>query len=152
MREQFRGNIGCEQKIVSLELPVERLILFDGICVFCNSAVNFVIRRDSEALFHFASLQSELGQQCTEFFSLADLPDTFALIKNGQCFTMTDAVIEISKELSGGWPAIGIFACFPKPFRNFFYVLFGRHRYRLFGKYETCAVPTQDVRDRFLDY
>ena len=76
--------------------------------------------------------------------------DTFLLIKNDQCFVFSGAALEIAKDLTGMWYLFNVFKIIPSPIRDFFYKLFARNRYALFGKKETCMVPTKEVRSRFV--
>jgi len=117
----------------------QQLILFDGVCVFCNRAVNFIIRRDPENHFVFAPIQSPIGQALLTKYDLLDKPDTFALIHQGTCLSMSDAVIAVAKQFPGLWKAVIIFTVVPKFLRDALYCLFGRYRYRLFGKQQSCA-------------
>lgn len=127
------------------------LIIFDGVCNFCNSSVNFIIERDKNNTFAFTPIQSELAQTLMTKYGVTHLGmDTFLLIKNDQCYLRTDAALEITKDLSGYWYLFGAAKIIPRPLRDFFYRVFARQRYRLFGKREVCMMPTAEVRGRFL--
>ena len=128
------------------------IVIFDGVCNFCNGAVKFIIRRDPNALFSFTPMQSESGKRLIEEHNapLIDV-DTFLLVKNGQCFDRTDAALEISRDLTGFWFLFRIFKVLPRSFRDYFYRLFARNRYKLFGRREECMVPSPEVRDRFIE-
>jgi predicted DCC family thiol-disulfide oxidoreductase YuxK len=76
--------------------------------------------------------------------------DTFLLIKDGECFYRTNAAIEIAKDLSGAWPACRAFKIIPRPIRDFFYRLFARNRYRIFGRTESCMLPNKALKSKFL--
>lgn len=126
------------------------IILFDGVCNFCNGTVQFIIKHDKRGIFQFASLQSSIGKELIETKpGLKDL-DSVILIQNGFVKTESTAALQISKKLDG-WPKLFyIFIVIPAPIRNYFYKLFASNRYRLFGKSETCMIPTKEIRDRFL--
>lgn len=127
------------------------IILFDGVCNFCNGAVQFIIKNDKKRLFKFASLQSSFGEQLLiEHPELAKL-DTVILLTNSKIETHSDAALGIVKRLNG-WPKLlYCFIVIPKPIRNFFYKQFAINRYKLFGKSEVCMIPTKEVRERFLN-
>ena len=128
------------------------IVIFDGVCNFCNGAVNFIIKRDPAGRFAFTPMQSATGQELINKYGAALVGfDTFLLVKDGQCFERTDAALEITKDLSGLWHWFRVFKVIPKPFRDYFYRLFARNRYRLFGRRDSCMVPTPDVRERFLE-
>ncbi|MBK8802470.1 MAG: thiol-disulfide oxidoreductase DCC family protein [Fibrobacteres bacterium] len=127
------------------------LILFDGVCPFCNGAVNFILSHDPSGTFVFSPLQSADGKQSLELQGIAsDRLDTLVLIKNGQTFVRSDAVLEIAKDLPGPWCLLRVFRVVPRPLRDLLYRLMARYRYVLFGKRATCRVPSPKDRDRFL--
>lgn len=126
------------------------IILFDGVCNVCNGAVQFIIKHDKQGKFQFASLQSSFGKKLIETNpELKDL-DSVILLQNGIVKTESTAALHISKKLDG-WPKVFyFFIVIPAPIRNYFYQLFASNRYRLFGKSETCMIPSKEIRDRFL--
>jgi predicted DCC family thiol-disulfide oxidoreductase YuxK len=128
------------------------IILFDGVCNFCNGSVNFIIRRDSANRFQFAPLQSEIGQKLLHQYKLdtADV-DSVILIENGAAFTHSTAALKIAGKLDGAWQHLSVFQFVPGNLRDFFYRLFAKNRYRLFGKKDVCMIPTPEMRARFLN-
>ena len=127
------------------------IVVFDGVCNFCNGAVNFIIKRDREGVFAFTPMQSDLAQELMEKYQIYNVGiDTFLLIKNDQCFIFSDAALEITKDLSGFWYFFNVFKLVPRSFRDFFYRLFARNRYALFGRQKECMTPTEDVKSRFI--
>ena len=127
------------------------IVIFDGVCNFCNGAVNFIIKRDPKGIFAFTPMQTELAHELMQKHQISNVGiDTFLLIKNGQCFVFSNAALEISKDLTGFWCMFRIFKFVPSTIRDFFYKMFARNRYTLFGKQEICMVPTQEVRARFV--
>ena len=127
------------------------VIIFDGVCNFCNGAVNFIIKRDHSNKFVFAPMQSPIAHKLINDFGADKVGfDTFLLIKDGQCFYRTDAAFEITKDLSGYWYWFQVFRFLPRPIRDYFYRLFARNRYSIFGKTEQCMVPTSELKNKFL--
>ena len=126
------------------------IILFDGVCNFCNGSVNFIIERDKKNYFKFAPLQSEIGQTFIEKFDLSAI-DSIILIENDEAFTHSTAALKIAKNLGGIWAWFYVFVIVPRFLRDFFYKLFAKYRYKLFGKQEACMLPTPEVRARFLN-
>lgn len=127
------------------------IVLFDGVCNFCNGTVNFIIRRDRKDNFRFATLQSETGQKLLRQYDLnAPGIDSVVLIENGKAFTHSTAALKIARQLGGAWQFFSIFQFVPRPARDFFYRLFARNRYHLFGKREFCMMPTPEIKARFL--
>lgn len=127
------------------------IILFDGVCNFCNSSINFVIENDKRNLFKFAPLQSEIGQQLLAEHNIDSVEtDSVILIENGKAYTHSTAALQIAKNLGGIWSLGYIFIILPKSIRDFFYKLFAKNRYRLFGKKDACMMPTPEIRAKFL--
>jgi predicted DCC family thiol-disulfide oxidoreductase YuxK len=127
------------------------IVIFDGVCNFCNWAVNFIIKRDPEAKFVFTPMQSELAKDLMLKYQIDNVGvDTFLLIKDGRCFIFSSAALEITKDLSGVWYLFLVFKIVPAKIRDYFYKVFARNRYKLFGRKTTCMVPTSDLRSRFI--
>ncbi|MCX6160803.1 MAG: thiol-disulfide oxidoreductase DCC family protein [Ignavibacteriae bacterium] len=127
------------------------LILFDGVCNFCNSSVNFVIDRDKENIFKFASLQSDTGQKILRDNNLPlNEFNTFLLMERGLLYTKSTAAIKVTRYLGGAWKLLYVFIIIPPVIRNFFYDLIARNRYKWFGKKDSCRIPTPEERAKFL--
>lgn len=127
------------------------IVLFDGVCNFCNGAVNWVIERDTADYFKFAALQSSAGAELTEQYSIDRLEtDSVVLIENEKVYTYSTAALRIARKLNGIWSWTYIFIVIPKPVRDILYKLFAKYRYSLFGKREQCMLPTPELRSRFL--
>lgn len=138
-----------------IESLPERVIIFDGVCNFCNGSVKFIIKRDPQNHFAFTPAQSQVAKDLialhqNNFPGVRLGVDTFFLIKTERSYIYSDAAIEIASELTGFWPLLKILKFVPRPIRDFFYRLFARHRYKLFGKMDLCNVPTADIRSRFI--
>lgn len=127
------------------------VIIFDGICNFCNGAVNFIIKRDPKGVFVFTPMQSDIAKNLIAQYEAPKIGyDTFLLIKNGSCYYRTDAAFEITKDLTGFWYLFRLFKIFPRVIRDFFYRLFARNRYAIFGRKKQCMVPNEALKNRFL--
>ena len=127
------------------------IILFDGVCNFCNRTINIILKYDKDAYFQFAPSQSNAAMGIMQQFGLEQQAITSViLIDNEKVYTKTDAVIQIANRLSG-WPKIVRFIKFiPKPIRDFAYDLIAKNRYALFGKRASCRIPDASIQDRFL--
>jgi predicted DCC family thiol-disulfide oxidoreductase YuxK len=126
------------------------LILFDGVCNFCSASVNFVIKNDSQNRYQFASLQSDYGQALLTQHHLNNYDlNTVFLISNGKLYSKSEAVLQIARHLRG-WSWIAWFRWVPLFIRNTLYDLVARNRYRIFGKANTCHIPTAAQKNRFI--
>jgi len=128
------------------------IVLFDGVCNFCNGAVNFIIAHDPKGIYTFASLQSTYAHELlkSQGITLTEPYDTFLVYAHGKLYDKSDAALYVARNLSGFWRYLSYFKIIPKSVRDFFYSLIARNRYKLFGKKESCMLPSSEVRGRFL--
>jgi len=131
---------------------MERLnILFDGVCNLCSGFVVFTIKRDPDAKFKFASLQSNEGGNLQKEFGIdPDNIKTIVLVENDNYYLKSDAVLRIFKHLDSMWFILYYLIYIPRPIRNFVYDLVAKNRYRWFGKKDVCMLPTPELKKRFL--
>ena len=128
------------------------VLLFDGVCNLCNSSVQFVLKRDKRKYFKFAALQSDVGQELLKQFDLPTNDFTsFVLIEGDKIYLKSTAALQVAKRLGGGWSFLFLFIIIPSPIRDFLYNLIAKNRYKMFGKRESCMLPTPDFKERFLD-
>ena len=126
------------------------LIIYDGVCNFCNGAVSFIIKRDKSERFIFSPMQSDYAQAIIREKSVETVGvDTFMLVKNGQVYLWSDAALEITRDLTGFWSLFRVFSILPSGFRDVFYKLFARNRIRLFGGTNNCQMPDKHLLSRF---
>ncbi|MEQ1923973.1 MAG: thiol-disulfide oxidoreductase DCC family protein [Pyrinomonadaceae bacterium] len=126
------------------------IVLFDGVCNFCNGAVNFIIRHDREKKFKFTPLQSEPGQELRAKFNIGEDVDSIILIEDDKAYLHSTAGLRVARGLGGIWSLGYAFIVVPAFIRDWAYKLFAKYRYRLFGRQDACMLPTPDVRERFL--
>lgn len=130
----------------------DRLILFDGVCNLCNASVNFVIDRDPQALFSFASLQSEVGQLLLKHDGRPENSlESVMLWQDGRLYRKSRAALEIARQLNGAWPVLYAFIVIPPFIRDFVYGLIAANRYRWFGRMDQCRLPEPGVKKRFVE-
>ncbi len=142
---------------------MDAVVLFDGVCNFCDASVNFIIRHDKAGYFKFAPLQSDEGRRLANKYGLESATaepdasesdivpiDSVILVENGRAFTHSTAALKISRRLGAPWSWMYALVVVPRPVRDWGYKLFAKYRYRLFGKKDQCMLPTPDVRARFL--
>lgn len=137
------------------------VVLFDGVCNFCDSSVNFIIERDRDGYFKFAPLQSDAGQALADEYGFVSKVsdadgtgkhpiDSVVLIEDGRAYTHSSAALGIARRMEGPLSWMYALIVIPRPVRDCFYQLFARYRYRLFGKKDQCMMPTPELRARFL--
>jgi predicted DCC family thiol-disulfide oxidoreductase YuxK len=129
----------------------QQIILFDGVCNLCNFWVNFIIDRDNKDVFKFAALQSEKGQELLERFQIdRNSPDTIMLVEDEIIYTKSTAAFKISRSLKGIWKYFSLMIFIPKPIRDFIYTIVAKNRYKFFGKRDTCRLPSELEKRKFL--
>ena len=137
------------------DTPIDHrpIIFFDGVCNLCNGAVRFIIRRDPDSYFRFATLQSAYARKFLSEMGYHEFSemDSIILIKEGNIFVKSDAALGIARHLSGIWPALYGLRIFPRYLRNFVYDLVANNRYKWFGKKDACMIPTPEIRSRFIE-
>ena len=127
------------------------VVLFDGVCNFCEGSVRFIIDRDPQGMFRFASLQSETGLRLArEHGGDASELNTMMLIQEGKLYKRSGAALRIARGLRFPWFLAWAFIVVPPFIRDALYGIVARNRYRWFGKKETCMIPTPEIRERFL--
>ena len=133
------------------------LILYDGVCGLCNRFNAFVLPRDPHGLFHFAPIQSEMGRsQLLKFGRNPEVLDTFYVVadyRSGapRLLTKARAALFVARQLGGVCHLAAILGGLPDPLLNSVYNLIARHRYRIFGRYDTCPMPKAEYKTRFID-
>ena len=126
------------------------LILFDGVCMFCSRWVRFVIDRDPEVRFRFVAIQSEAGRERAARFGIdPEVPQTSAVVWGGRILFKSDAALTVLGQLAATRPLAPL-KLVPRWMRDPVYDLIARNRYAIFGRTETCMVPSAEDRARFV--
>lgn len=136
----------------------QHLLLYDGVCGLCHHLVQFVLARDPGGVFDFAPLQSETGrvavvreggdpEALTSFYVVRDYRTGHArsLVKGR-------AALFLGHALGWPWRAVGVFGVLPTAVLDWGYDVVGRYRYRVFGRFEQCALPRPEQRKHFVDF
>jgi predicted DCC family thiol-disulfide oxidoreductase YuxK len=127
------------------------VILFDGVCKLCNAWSQFIIKYDDQKRFKLCSVQSLEGQQILEYFNMpTDNFDTMLYVEGNRSFDKSDAFLTVVNKLGFPWRILYVFKIIPTGIRNWLYDRIALNRYSLFGKYDSCLIPTKENDDRFL--
>ncbi len=138
------------------ETASKPIVLYDGVCGLCNLLNQFLLIRDPRDRFRFASLQSEFARALLQRHgaNAADLNTVYVVVNYGQpdeqLLARSDAILQVLHELGGVWSILTIGKVLPRSLRNALYDVVARNRYRVFGKYETCMLPQERHRHKFL--
>lgn len=132
------------------------VLLYDGVCGFCNGTVQLIIRHDRTKTMQFAALQSSFAASLMERHPFLKEVDSLILVKNAgtaseSLHIRSNGALAVAHYLGGWWRLFLAARIFPLPFRDAVYDLIARHRYRFFGRYDSCLLPPPEVRSRFIE-
>jgi predicted DCC family thiol-disulfide oxidoreductase YuxK len=134
-----------------LNIGEKEIVIFDGFCNFCSGSALFIMRRDPSFRFRFAASQSPAGQRILQEYGITELArHSIVLIRKGRVYRRSGAALRIARGMKGLWPLLYGLIMIPPFIRDFFYGLFARYRYRLYGVRDSCFVPGPEIRERFL--
>jgi predicted DCC family thiol-disulfide oxidoreductase YuxK len=130
------------------------VLLYDGVCGFCNWSVQFVLARDPRGVMRFSPLQSDFGEALRSRHPELREVDSVVFLETDETgeryFVRSAAALRVASYLGGVWKLALLAYAIPRPIRDYLYDLFARNRYRFFGKQESCMLPSHDVRGRFI--
>ena len=134
------------------QIKHSKIILFDGICNLCNSSVIFILQREKEPVFRFASIQSEVGKELLQWCGLPqEYSQAIVLIDHGRIYLGSTAALKIGQTLRYPWSILAsVGLIIPKLIRDWVYNQIAVNRYQWFGKRDVCMIPTENLKSRFL--
>lgn len=136
---------------ITLSPTAHSTVVIDGICVFCNAAARFIIRRDPRGKFKFCHFQSLTGRALlAENGCDPECMDSLVLIDHNGVSFKSDAALRIVASLRFPWPLLRVLSVLPRGFRDYFYDGFAARRYRWFGQSDQCIVPDAGLKSRFV--
>jgi predicted DCC family thiol-disulfide oxidoreductase YuxK len=124
----------------------EHIIIFDGICGFCNKSLDTLIKLDEEKLFKYSSLQGEFVKK----LDLKKGIESIVLYEEGNLYYKSTAILKILRSLGGVWIFTNIFYIIPTFIRDYIYDVIAKYRYNIFGKMESCRMPNKEELNLFL--
>jgi len=131
------------------------VLLYDGVCGFCNKSVQLILDHDRRGEMRFAALQSDYGRAVIARHPELRSVDSVVFVEQGpggeRTYMRSEAALKVAAYLGGFWRVFLAAKILPRVVRDYLYDLFARHRYRVFGKYDSCMLPPPEVRSRFLD-
>lgn len=128
------------------------IVLFDGECRFCNGTVGFIVDRDPKGVFRFLPLQSPMAADLLERSGLPTRDfDTVVLVEGERAYVRSTAILRIARRLRWPWPIVSALLVIPRFLRDAAYRFVAKRRFRWFGREDRCVVPSEPLRQRFLD-
>lgn len=144
--ETYHGKITLKDP-----LPIgKNVIFFDGVCGLCNRFVDFVMSIDDDNEFLFSPLQGEFAKRVLPIEYTRDMKSVVLLKNSGDLYNQSNAVIEILGEIGGIWSLAKVANILPQGILDKAYDLVAENRYNMFGKRETCRIPTPEERSKFI--
>jgi predicted DCC family thiol-disulfide oxidoreductase YuxK len=130
---------------------IRPLVVFDGVCVLCSGFVRMVVRLDRRCRFRFATAQSPFGEALFKKYGLrTDRYETNLVILDGAGFTRLDSFVAVMAELGWPWRAAKALLVLRRPLRDWLYDRIAKNRYALFGKKDSCDIPSAEMRERLI--
>lgn len=126
------------------------VVIYDGICGFCNAFIQFILDRKPSKKLKFVSFQSELGMQIVEAYQLSNDLSTIIVIENTKLFLKSRGFFVILKYIESNYKALHYFKIIPRIITDFFYDIIAKNRYLLMGKVEQCRLLSKKERAYFL--
>jgi predicted DCC family thiol-disulfide oxidoreductase YuxK len=130
------------------------VLLYDGLCGFCDASVRFLLRRDRTGQIRYAPLQGEFARGVIARHPELTAVDALILVEQGpqgeRCWIRSDAVLRVVPLLGGGWRLVSLLRGVPRPLRDTFYAAFARVRHRVSRQRADCRIPEDSERSRFL--
>ena len=117
------------------------LVQFDGMCMLCSRAVRLILKADRKRKFVFQALQNSGEDKDFE---------TIIVIDNRSTYEYFDAILKIGNELGGVYRTVAIFKLLPQKWRYSLYIWVARNRFSWFGKRESCYLPSEEEKARFI--
>ena len=133
------------------------VLLYDGLCRFCDGTVQFILKHDRRGTLRFATLQGDFARDVIARHPEVAGVDSLVLVEQNDAsgrervFVRSEGALRVARYLGGAWHLTRIVAIVTRFLRDWAYDAFARIRYRLFGKYESCPIPTPEQRARFID-
>ena len=140
-------------KLSEIELKeYDKVLLYDGVCVFCNNSVDYVIKNEKKSVIRFVPLQSEVGKRILNHFDYPlDYLGSILFLESGKIMAKSSAALAVSKYLKLPTSLLQVFWIVPAFIRDVVYNFIGQNRYKWFGRSDACRVPTPELQSRFIE-
>ena len=138
-------------------MPDGPVLLYDGLCGFCDGTVQFILKHDRRGTLRFATLQGDFARDVIARHPDLAGVDSLVLVEpdpasgKERVSVRSDGALRVARYLGGPWNLARATAIVPRFLRDLAYDGFARIRYRVFGRYDACPIPTPEQRARFID-
>ena len=131
--------------------------MYDGLCGFCNGTVRFILEHDHGGTMRFATLQGDFARGVIARHPEVATVDSLILVERDSAtdvenvYARSAGALRVARYLGGPWTIARALAIVPPFLRDWAYDVFARFRYRVFGRYSSCPIPSPEQRGRFID-
>lgn len=138
-------------------MPDHPVLLYDGLCGFCDATVRFVMKHDRRGVLRFATLQGDFAREVIARHPELAGVDSLVLVEQDprtgaeRVYVRSTGALRVARYLGGVWHLARALAIVPRFLRDLLYDAFARVRYRVFGRYDACPLPSPEQRARFID-
>lgn len=126
----------------------DKIIIFDGICGFCNKSIDILIKLDTQKIFQYTSLQGEFVKTLK---NIDPEIDSIIFYEDGSVYYKSTAILKIFRSLGSIWIFTQFFYIVPRVLRDFIYDVIAKYRYSIFGKMQSCRMPKEGEQELFID-
>ncbi len=127
------------------------LVLYDGTCGLCARSVRWILRHEGDRELRFAPLQGETAQALrSQFPNIPESIDTVVYIDGNQAHLRSKAFLHMSRHFRAPWRWVYAIRWFPGFVLDLGYRVVAVLRYKLFGKIDSCDLPSPENRARFM--
>jgi predicted DCC family thiol-disulfide oxidoreductase YuxK len=141
-----------ETRDIETLIKTQNIVVFDGVCALCNGWIKFLLRFDRQKRFQFVIAQSDLGAQLyAHAGERSDIYETMLVFADGKYYGKADAITAVLGTIGWPWKLFSIARFLPAFLKTWLYDRLAHNRYKIFGKYDQCMIPTPEIKARFLD-
>ncbi|MDH7446097.1 thiol-disulfide oxidoreductase DCC family protein [Aquimarina sp. 2201CG14-23] len=132
-------------------LQNKSIIIYDGVCGFCNKSVQFILQNKPNSEIRFIAFQSEIAKELMAKKEIKTDMSSILLVENGKLYSKSSAVLKVLNKLNTRWKYLYYFIIIPAPIRDFCYSIIAKYRYIIMGSSDQCRLLTKEERVFFLE-
>ena len=92
-----------------------------------------------------------MARRCFNKYGLpTDSYETNLALIDGAAFTRLESFVAVMAELGWPWRAAKLLLHLPRPLRDWLYDRIAKNRYALFGRRDSCEIPSAEMRERLI--
>ncbi len=124
------------------------IVIYDGVCGFCNSSIQFILQQQPSNKLRFVSFQSEMGNKIRAYLNINEDMDSIVVVEGNQYFKKSKAIFRIFGHIQSNWKYVRHFSFIPSWISDFIYTIIAQNRYGI--KKNSCPILTVEERELFV--